>query len=389
MQQPLSGLTVLDLSRLFPGPFATMVLRDLGARVIKIESPSAPDILRFPPPYLDGSNVGFSTLNRNKESLMVEITQPEGAEIVGRLARRADVLLTSTRPGFLEKFGLGHQQLSADNPGLITCSLRGYASHSPEGQKGGHDINFLALSGLSDLLRDESGTPQVAKFQLGDIAGSLSTVIAILAALVQRGQCGQGQALELSISESCRAFTVLLEALALHHDECDPSLTEPLSGKSPVYRYYRCKDGRYLALGAIELKFQRALLHALDIKDRSWPEDLFFNWSETEQVHHAMEELFASQDQQSWLAFFAEYDVCLTPVLSVEEATQRFDSGQTTQTSEGGQARQPKGLLGRCFPSAEPGRAAYAPGFHNSAILKELGYDPATVEALRDRGVVV
>ncbi len=389
MSLPLAGLTVLDLSRLFPGPYATMVLADLGARVIKIESPSAPDLLRFPPPHLEGNNVGFATLNRNKQSVLVELTTPEGSEIVRKLAQRADLFLTSTRPGWLDRFGLGYRQLKEEAPGLIYATLRGYASDRPEGQQGGHDLNFLALSGLADLLRDPTGAPVVPKVQLGDIAGSLSCVIALLCALIRRGSDGgRGAELEISITESCRAFTVLLEALVHNGQQRGPLVTGPLSGRSPVYRYYRCRDDRYIALAAIEMKFQRILRQALELDQQGWPTDLFFEWEKTEIVHRHLEELFVSQDRDHWCRLLGQFDVCFTPVLSLEEAAERFDCRYQVDTEEGGQAVQPGPLLGRNYPLPEPGRAAASAGHDTIAVLEELRYSPQQIEGFIEAGAI-
>jgi crotonobetainyl-CoA:carnitine CoA-transferase CaiB-like acyl-CoA transferase len=374
-----------------------MVLADLGARVVKVESPSAPDILRFPEPYLDGANVGFSALNRNKESLVVEITRPQGGEVVARLADRADVVLTSTRPGWLEALGLGYQTLSANNPGLIMCALRGYSERSSDGQKGGHDINFLALSGLASTILDGQGSPMIPNVQLADIAGAVNAAMGILAALIARNTTGRGQEMEISLAESCSAFTVLLEAGALAGMRQDTFLAGPLSGNSPVYRYYRCQDDRWLALGALESKYQtrvRDLLRAHSPQGRlpreeEWPDDLFFGWRDCEVARVALEEIFASKPRDEWTRLFADQDVCLTPVLSVPEAVEYSGRHRLATTSDGGSVRQPAGALEAAFPPSGVTRTAASPGAHSRALLAELGYPPEEISALVDSGIVL
>ena len=398
MSGPLHGITIIDLTRLVPGPYTTMLLCDLGARVIKVESPSAPDILRFPEPHLDGANVGFSTLNRNKESLVVELTRPEGAGVVVRLAEKADVLLTSTRPGWLEARGLGHETLALKNPGLISCAMRGYSEKSDQGHKGGHDINFLALSGLASCLKDQRGRPIIPSVQLGDIAGGLSAAVAILAALVERAKTGRGRSLEISLTQSCTAFTVLLEAAALLGVRQEVFELGALTGKSPAYRNYRCADGNWVAVGALELKYQSRILERLEkhapegvwpSSTEDWPNDLFMGWDQAGEAARVLEQVFAAKPRDEWVEVFSDLDACLTPVLEVGEAA--AVSGQATRvsTSDGALSSQPAGLLDSEFPTEVARRAAVAPGQHTRALLQEAGYSDSEIESLLSQGVAL
>lgn len=396
--KPLDGITIIDLTRLVPGPFTSMLLSDLGARVIKVESPSAPDILRFPEPHLDGANVGFSTLNRSKESLVVELTRPDGAEVVARLAEKADVLLTSTRPGWLEGRGLGHQQLSQKNPGLISCALRGYSESSQEGHKGGHDINFLALSGLAACLRGQGGQPILPSVQLGDIAGGLSAAVAILAALVERGKSGAGRSLEISLTQSCSAFTVLLEAAALLGVQQKVFELGALTGKSPAYRYYQCADGRWLAVGALEKKYQQRLLERLElhapeglwpVSTEDWPTDLFMGWEEAGAATEVLEKVFRSKSRDQWVELFVDLDACITPVLEVPEAIESSGAVYQSLDSEQNLVPQPAGLLDSGFPGDSLRRTAALPGQHTKALLLEAGYSESEIAVLIAEGVAL
>ena len=394
---PLQGITVVDLTRLLPGPYTSMVLADLGARVIKVESPSAPDILRFPEPHLDNANVGFSTLNRNKESLVVELTHPRGARVVEKLATRADVLLTSTRPGWLEARGLGYDTLSTVNPGLIVCAMRGYSEKSADGQKGGHDINFLALSGLASTIVNLQGQPVLPSVQLGDIAGAVNAAMGVMAALIARGKTGRGQAMEISLTDSCTAFTVLLEAGAMMGMRQHTFVNGPLSGHSPAYRYYRCQDDRYLAVGALEAKYQRRLLEVLRLQcpdgrlpdEEQWPSDLFFGWESSEVARRHLEEMFAAKPRDEWVALFAEVDACLTPVLSVPEAVEHSGRLRGAISSDGAAVRQPAGTLDDAFPWAQSNRTAALPGAHTQEILTQLGYSAEEIDELVNSGIAL
>lgn len=337
---PLNDVLVVDLTRLLPGPVATMMLRTLGARVIKVESTTAPDMLRFLPPHNDGVNIAFAALNKGKESVVLDLNSEEGAGVLQRLCSKADILLTSARKPWMEARGLGFESLRERNAKLIYCTLGSYRAGSERELLGGHDINFLAVSGLAQLLGQSA--PVLPQVQLADLGGAQYAVICLLAALLERGRTGLGRELHLSLEEGCDPYTHLARELSRYI----PQLTSvgPLAGESPVYRYYRCCDGKFIALGAIEPKFQARLKEILPIPTSHWPDDLFFEAAG--EVHRELEELFGRETRQHWIDLFAPHDVCFSPVLEttevkLEEAPLQvhFGAEETQVSSLGGDTR--------------------------------------------------
>lgn len=346
---PLDGILVVDLTRLLPGPVATMMLKTLGARVIKVETTTAPDMLRFLPPHKDRVNVAFAALNQGKESVVLDLNSEEGAGVLQRLCSKADILLTSARKPWMEARGLSFESLQERNAKLIYCTLGSYRAGSEREQLGGHDINFLAVSGLAQLLGQSA--PVLPQVQLADLGGAQNAVICLLAALLERGRTGRGRELHLSLEEGCDPYTHLARELSRYA----PQLTSvgPLSGESPVYRFYRCSDGKSIALGAIEPKFQTRLREILPIPTSHWPDDLFFETSD--HVHRELEELFGRESRDYWVDFFAPHDVCFSPVLEISEV-------------------DCEGQLLQAHFSVD--QTAVSPfGSDTRSVLKELGYE--------------
>lgn len=364
-QGPLEGIVVLDLTRLLPGPMATMLLRSLGARVIKVETPTAPDFLRFVPPQVDGVNVAFAALNAGKESVVIDLNSEEGADVFRRLCSKADVLLTSARKSWMEARGLGFNTLSGQNKRLLYCTLGSYRAGSAREQKGGHDINFLGVTGFAGLIGGADG-PVLPRTQLADLGGSQYAVISILAALLQRERSGRGRELHLSLEEGCDLYTLLARRLGREA----PGLQSvgPLSGESPMYRYYRCADGKHIALGAIEPKFQARLRELLPLDTSHWPEDLFFR--PVRSVHQELEALFSSQPRSFWCDLLADQDVCFTPVLDFSEV------------------ERDERPLEAHFPFGGSDRVQDLGG-QTEDVLLECGLEPAEIEKLSQAGLVV
>lgn len=359
VELPLKGLVVVDLTRLLPGPMATMMLRDLGARVIKVETPSAPDLLRFVPPVVEEANPIFRKLNAGKESVALDLYSQAGASALRILANRADVVITSASDLWMEKRGIGLPSLRAENSQLVTCTLGSFSESSPYYGRGGHDVNFLAVSGMADLLGcgEQPGLPGV---QLADLAGTQYAVARLLAALLQRERNGNGSHLDLSLEQGCGVYTLLAREISEHGVEA----VGPLTGESPMYRYYRCADGKWVALGAIEPKFQALLKKVLPLETGHWPDELFFCTDVG--VHKELESMFEKQSQAYWTEFFAESDLCFTPVLRVgeAEAPPLFDFG------------------------LEPGQVSGF-GADSRRVLEEFGWSREEVEGLIETGVVV
>lgn len=356
MKSPLKGLRVLDLSRLLPGPLATMHLADMGAEVIKLESPSKPDYLRLLEPYLDGQNVGFNVLNRGKRSVFVAYQTEPGAKLVRELAAGCDVLVESFRPGYLSRFRLDFESLRELKPDLIYCSISAYGQNS---SRAGHDLNSLALSGLSHLLANR-GEPRVPLTQLTDFTCGLSASQAILAALYARDRGGGGAHLDIAMTDAAYHFSLLESASTQAGVESyDSGL---LNGDKPYYRYYRCSDDRYLAVGAVEEKFRFGLLEALRVDDLDQAESVFLK-----------------KPLQHWVALLDPLDLCVEPVLTPGEVV---ESGWMKERYAG--LRIPPGIQDATFGS-EDGACAL-PGQHTREVL---GLSDQMFDELSASGVVL
>lgn len=355
MNVPLEGVRVLDLTRLLPGPFCTLHLAQLGAEILKVESPSRPDYLRFLEPYHEGQNVGFVNLNRGKKSVVIDFERDEGREVLARLAGSCDVLVESFRSGYLRSLALGPDDLSDK---LIYCSLTAYGQSS---SRAGHDLNCLALTGLTDLLKGDE-EPAVPAIQLADITCGMAAAQAILAALFARERSGKGRHLDIAMVDAAYHLAMLSSASAkVGVGEFHAGL---LDGSHPAYRYYRCSDAGYLAVGAVEEKFQGKVLAALELE--SWEQ---------------LGPLLATRPLAHWVELLEPLDACVEPVLTPEQAL----SAKWMQERHGCW-QQPPGLLQASFP-VEPSACA-APGEHTLEVLQQLGIESQHLSELADAGVL-
>jgi crotonobetainyl-CoA:carnitine CoA-transferase CaiB-like acyl-CoA transferase len=371
MEGPLAGLRVVDLTRYIPGPYCTMLMGDLGADVVKVEEPPLGDPTRLLPPVVDGQSAVFASLNRNKRSLQVDLRTDEGAAVVRRLAARADVLVEGFRPGVLERRGLGAGDLSRENPGLVYCSLTGYGPEGPLAGRAGHDATYVARAGLLAVTRDEAGTPVLPGTPVADMSGALAAFGAVLTALFARSRTGRGQVVQASLFGAALALMSVPIARTLAGGG---GLTE-LSGAYPGYRVYRCRDGRFLAVGTLEPKFWEGLCRAVGL-----PEMVGRQWAEGERRRETIEafaRVFAGRDRDEWVRDLAAADVCVEPVL---------EPGEAAVQEQAGPLLGPPFALSRAPASA----AAGAPrlGADTDAVLAELGYAGEERAALREAGVV-
>ena len=390
--RPLEGLLVLDLTRLLPGPFATLLLADLGARVIKIEAPIGGDYARYMPPLGRSMSGLFAALNRDKQSVALDLKTSAGRAALEALVAKADVLVESFRPGVMARLGLDHERLSAINPRLIGCAITGYGQDGPLAHKAGHDLNYIAQAGLAGIT-GIGGRRVIPGLQMADIAGgALYGVIGILAALNARHTTGRGSFVDASMTDGVAGMGVMLHAKQhLDGEPVEPGL-DILAGDRPCYRIYRCKDGGGLAVGALEPKFWMKLCAAIERPDLAT--DGLATGRHKTRPEAELEALFAERTRDEWVELLAEHDVCVEPVLSLEEARQspharhRGLFGTHHHPGEGvdfvHQYLNPA-LLPGMRPSTAP-RPAPALGQHTRAVLAEVGLDPQTIEALVTSG---
>ncbi len=383
---PLAGVRVLDLTRYIPGPYATLTLSDLGAEVIKIEPPEG-DPIRFFPPAAGDDSAAHAALNRGKRSVVVDLRAAEGPSVVRRLAARADVLVESFRPGVLARRGLGAPALMEAHPRLVYCSLTGYGQEGAYAGRAGHDVGYGALGGFLGANVDVEGRPILPKTQVIDMTAGLLAAVGILAALQAREKSGRGQHVDVSLLRASLALMSLPLTRAWAGDG-DPEGAGELTGIYPCYGVYRCRDGRWLAVGALEPKFWERLCAAL-----GRPELAADQWAAGEARIHAraaLSALFASRSRDEWVQALAEHDVCVEPVLAMDEVASHPVAGAGLWDQPAGGAAvktvAPAVRLGGAPRETPP--AAPLRGADTRAVLAEAGYTPAEVERMSAAGVL-
>jgi crotonobetainyl-CoA:carnitine CoA-transferase CaiB-like acyl-CoA transferase len=290
---PLTGIRVLDLTRLLPGPFCTLLLADMGADVIKVEEPETGDYMRWTPPLVAGQSAMFNAVNRNKRSITLNLKSDLGRDLLLRLVETADVLVEGNRPGVMNRLQLGWDVIHARNPRLVMCSITGYGQDGPFALHAGHDLNYMAIAGALGLNGERDRPPVPLAVQVADIGGgSLYPAVAILGALlaVQRGD--EGRWIDSSMTDGAMSF--LTTALAAHAaGEKAVRGEQRLTGRYPCYRVYECKGGGFYSVGALEPKFWSTLCNAL-----GRPELIELHLAEDAAAHRTVEEVFASRTRE-------------------------------------------------------------------------------------------
>ena len=363
MAAPLAGVRVLDLTRHYPGPYATLLLSDLGADVVKLEDAGEGDPLRALPEQ-------FEALNRGKRSIAVDLKAPEGASLLRRLCGRADVFIEGFRPGVLARLGCAPEALSTEFPRLILCSLSGFGQTGPLRDRAGHDIGYLAASGV--LSRFGLGDlPALPGAQIADfLAGGLQAVVAILAALVERSSSGRGRILDVAMCEG--VMQTLFPRMS------DASSEDVLRGDRPCYRVYACRGGGAIALGALEPKFWHRFCAA--VSRPQWEARQF-----DASLCTAVDELFSERTRDEWAALLAPADCCAEPVLTIEELrTHPQHRSRSLWLSDD----RPRTLPALGGTEDLPARRAPLHGEHGSEILREAGLSEAEIAAFRDSGAL-
>jgi crotonobetainyl-CoA:carnitine CoA-transferase CaiB-like acyl-CoA transferase len=327
LNKPLHGIRVLDLTRLLPGPALSMHLADLGADVIKIEDTGEGDAMRGFPPLsrnADGIEVNatFENVNRGKRSIRLDLKQPQGRDLLLRMAERADALIEGFRPGVMDRLGLGWEALRARNPKLVFCSLTGYGQSGPLAMKAGHDLNYCAMTGVLDQIRAD-GRPAMPNLQIGDLlGGTLTALSALLAALLGAQKTGSGSRVDAAMTDG------LLVHHVFPHGDLDAGHTPVagrtlLTGGAPCYRIYEAADGGHLAVGALELKFWQAFCDAAGLphlREAHWARGLAPGSDAADEVSAQVQARLRAKSRSEWEALFAAVDACVTPVLTPAEA---------------------------------------------------------------------
>jgi alpha-methylacyl-CoA racemase len=402
MSLPLQGIRVLDLSRLLPGGFCSLLLADFGADVLKVEDTGMGDYIRWAPPYYEGAHDSaksalFLSLNRNKRSIRLDLKNERGRETLLRLVREYDVVLESFRPGVLERLGVGYERMREENPGIVYCAISGYGQDGPKRDASGHDMNYLGLIGLLGLTGELGGEPVQAAGQIADLGGgALMAAFGILAALRERdgggGQpgSGEGQLVDVSMADGALSWLAMVAASYFAGEQVPRRGELPLAGSLICYRPYECSDG-WVSLGALEPKFWQGFCRGVG------REDLIAAQFERpgSAAHAQVQEIFKGRTREEWEGFARENDCCLEPVLELDEALSSElvqARGMVVELDQPG-AEHPVRQLGVPVKLARtPGDHARLPGpalgEHTEQVLLAAGYSEAEVAELLAAGAV-
>src|SRR6202163_534450 len=363
---PLTRIRVLDLTRLLPGAFCTMLLADMGAEVVKVEEPGSGDYMRWSPPLVEGQSALFDAINRNKRSITLNLKSEAGRDLLLRLVEHADVLVEGNGPGVMARLGLGGEVLHARNPRLVMCSITGYGQDGPFASRAGHDLNYMATAGALGLNGEKGGPPVPLSVQVADIGGGgLQPAVAILGALVAVQRGAQGRWIDTSMTDGAVSWLALAFA-ARAGGEVVGRGDQRLTGRYARYRVYACKGGGFYSVAALEPKFWATLCNAVgraDLIDQQLAEG-----KEGEAVHRAFEELFASRTRAEWAQELAERDACCEPVLELDEAVSQPQIAARRRLRHDGVAPR----LGE----------------HTAVVLAELGIDASRYNELQGQGVI-
>jgi len=394
MTLPLKGIKILDFTTLLPGPYATQLLADMGAEVIRIESPTRPDLVKFMSPMVgEGKNkvsAVHASLNRNKQCIAVDLKSDEAKGIIHRLLKEYDIVIEQFRPNVMKRLGLDYESLKKIQPKLIYCSITGYGQTGPLKDRAGHDINYLALSGLASYSGRKETGPVLSGTQIADIAGgSHHAVMAIQAAIIQRSVSGDGQYLDISMSDSALALTTMFGASALASGK-SPELGGEMLNGGLFYDYYETSDGRYLSLGSLEPVFATKVLEALGMNE--WASKLSDQRVDIQnQVREQFKMVFKQHSLKYWLAIFEPLDACVEPVLTTEEAFSHphfIERGMISNAlmEEGESIPQLNSALP--FRPEKAHQAGKGLGADTDNVLKMIGFDEAKINVLRAERII-
>ncbi|MFZ2114926.1 MAG: CoA transferase [Solirubrobacteraceae bacterium] len=423
MSLPLSGVKVLDLSRLLPGGFCSLLLADFGAEVLKVEDTGAGDYIRWAPPYYEGAqdsakSAMFLSLNRNKRSIRIDLKSEAGREVLLRLVRDYDVVLESFRPGVLDRLGVGYERMRQENPGLVYCAISGYGQTGPKRDASGHDMNYLGLIGLLGLTGEGDGVggyPVQAAGQIADLGGgALMAAFGILAALRERDGApirsasthatpggggdspaartgsGQGQFVDVSMADGALSWLAMVAGQYFADGVVPKRGEQLLAGAVICYRPYECADG-WVSLGALEPKFWQAWCRGVKRKDLIEKQ---FEHPGSE-AHEQVAEIFKGRTRAQWTQFATEHDCCLEPVLDLDEA---LDS-ELVQEREMVVTLDQPGVEDGVRQLGIPVKLDRTPGEHNrlpgpglgehtEQVLLAAGYSEGQVAELLEQGAV-
>lgn len=392
MPGPLSSLKVLDFSTLLPGPFGTLLLADMGAEVLRVESPTRPDLVRLVPPFDAGVSAAHAFLNRSKRAIAVDLKKPEGVELVKELVKDYDIVVEQFRPGVMDRLGVGYEALKAVNPKLIYCAITGYGQTGPYKDRAGHDMNYLAIAGVLGYNGRKSTGPAPMAVQVADVAGgSCHAVMGILAAVIHRSQTGEGQFVDISMTDAAFTLNALTAPPALVAGEQPGLETTQLNGGS-FYDCYETADGRHFSVGGVEPQFFMQFCATIGRPDLA-PKGIVMAPDVVAEVKAGIAAEMKKKTFAEWQAIFAALDCCAEPVLTFAEACEHPHVRARDLIVE---VKRPDGTVQRQLGSAikfsrTPPRFDFIGveiGAHTDEVLKAQGVSEERIAGLRKAGVV-
>ena len=391
MKYPLDGIKILDFTCLLPGPYGTMMLADMGADIIKVENFNNPDLMRITPPVIDNRSVVYANIDRGKKSLALNLKKDESKEIIYRLIEEYDIVVEQFRPGVMERLCLGYDRLKKINSSIIYCSLTGYGQTGSYASKAGHDINYLALPGIESFSGRKDSGPALSGIQIADIAaGSKNLVIAVLAASHKRHASGEGDYIDISITDSAFALSIFHTAGYLSDGRIPEAESEMLNGGT-AYDFYRTSDGRYISVGPIEPKFFKNFCEAAGLTELL--ELKFFVKEDMDRAKTKIAERISSKTMNEWRQIFKNIDACVEPVFNLEEAVNNQPISErdmiiSVQDQNGKKLKQIANPIKFKSGNYNSDFAGVSIGCHNSEILKSLGFSDGDIIKFRETGVI-
>jgi crotonobetainyl-CoA:carnitine CoA-transferase CaiB-like acyl-CoA transferase len=379
---------MLDLSRLLPGPYCSLLLADLGMEVLKVEDLEQGDYTRTLAPIRKKDSAHFLALNRNKKSMKVNLKIKEGKEIFYKLIQSYDIILESFRPGVMDRLGIGYQELKKRNSRLILCSLSGYGQDGPYRERSGHDINYIGLGGILEITGQKNGDPILPGVQIADIGGGgMMAAIAILAAAIHREKTGEGQFLDISMMDGVVSWLSMHAGKYFMDGELPKRGDMHLTGRYACYHVYATKDERYISLGAMEQKFWKNFCEAIGRRDLVYKQ--YIEGEEQLRVIEEIQKLFKTKTQKEWVDFFKNVDACGEPILTFEEV---FQHPQVLHRQMVMEYEHP--VEGKIRQVGNPIKSSQFPfkirtpspawGEHTMEVLKAIGYSEEEINHFKE-----
>jgi crotonobetainyl-CoA:carnitine CoA-transferase CaiB-like acyl-CoA transferase len=386
---PLAGVRILDLTRLLPGGYCTLLLSDLGADVIKVEEPGRGDYIRWSPPFVDGVSAAHSALNRGKRSIVLDLKSPEGATALRRLAATADALVESFRPGVMDRLGIGYEAMSAANPAIVHVAITGYGQDGPYRDRAGHDIDYIAHGGVLAMTGAARSDPVPPGVQVGDLGGGgMLGAIGLLSVLVEARATGRGRFIDVSMLDGVVSW------LSIHLASFLATGREPAPGVAPLgqglacYRVYRTADGRHVAVGALEPKFWQALCDALGLPECI--DEQFGPPERQEDVAARIQAVFRTAPRNEWVARLAHLDACVAPVNSIAEviADPQVRHRGMIADIDGRPVGPGRAVIPTGMRRDEPFASAPGLGEHTEDVLAHAGFSREEIDRLCAAGAL-